>query len=521
MLFGPTAASTRYHRVETDLGDVLGTPGIDAPARLIDDLQRATDCPWSQLVDNDGLFLTCVLEVPPTEPHEGSPATPSGVARTAVDVVLPPARAARTAGAGEPVVAVLQSATGRHEVHQQLLRGAPVLGGTYRLHYGAQSVTLTGRPLGDLAERDPGPWPGVADAEVRRSMREALDLPASAGIELERVVFPTEGRGVWAVKGECVLQDPPADLRIVVRVDDLALLLSYDIACSALFGEASVYPVSPSRTPETVQTLLAALGPQPPDRLRGALFDVGPVRGDGMVSSTRDFRCKPEDPGFDEVSVYAHLQAGARWFAAVLGDELFTEAPFNPLRVFTGDRTVGTSVAMFFPSTGQMRFAGGPRPGTRSADIVFHELTHAITDRICRLNRSASASAKALSEGFADYAAASALDDPRFGDYVLDRPQGARNCADASLRFPEAFDDNDRYDVGAVWAAVLWDIRADVGAAITDSLALHSLYYLTPLSTLEEARAALVKTDRDLFPDADGRGRHEDAINARYDARRA
>jgi hypothetical protein len=252
----------------------------------------------------------------------------------------------------------------------------------------------------------------------------------------------------------------------------------------------------------------------------GARARVAPTRGIAITDAGRDYRIGPADAGFDEVSAYYHAQAAARWFGGTLQPMVFDAHPFQPLKIFTGDRSVRSSVAIYIPETGEIRLGDARRNPARSADIIFHEFTHAVVDRICRLNRSAGRQAKILSEGFADYCASSALDDPRFGDYVQDAPAGARNCSDPTLRFPVAFDDEgEPYRSGAVWAAVLWDIRSVVGAGIADLLALNSLYYLTPNSTIEEALAALIKTDRTLFVGHAGQGRHEDVINEKYSAR--
>jgi hypothetical protein len=505
--------------VKVDLSDVVGSPGLARPASLAEELERELDTPWTQLAETDGLFLIGHLDGTAESAGEaaGAFAASPRTLRQVVDVVLRPGRGTGT----DDVVSVLESPTGRHEVRQQLLRGAPVVGATYVVHHGDRGgLTITGRPLGDLIERDPGPRPSVPDKEVRAAMVAALDLPRRTKIELDLVVFPVDGGGQWAYRGKCVLSNPPADLRIfLAATGDLPLLLCYDVACSALYGEADVYWANPARSPNPRRVLLEDLGPEPADCLTGSMLTVAPHRGVSFTSAGRDYRVGPEIPAFDEVSAYANVQSAARWFARILGPTLFTEHPFRPLKVVTGDRTVRSAVGMYIPQAGEIRLSDARRNPARSADIVFHEFAHAVADRICRINRSAGPEAKILSEGFADYAAASAFDDPRFGDYVMDAPNGARNCSDPGLRFPTSFDGADEpYRSGAVWSAVLWDLRSGLGTEIADALVFNSLSYLTPNCTIEEARAALVKTDRDLFPAAEG-GRHEDAIEEMYRAR--
>ena len=80
---------------------------------------------------------------------------------------------------------------------------------------------------------------------------------------------------------------------------------------------------------------------------------------------------------------------------------------------------------------------------------------------------------------------------------VHDWPRAARNCSDRALRFPNDYT-GDEHDTGAVWAAVLWSIRQQIGAAITDRVVLESLNFLGPGSSFDDARVALHTVDERL-----------------------
>ncbi|MDQ3973523.1 MAG: hypothetical protein M3276_04175 [Actinomycetota bacterium] len=420
----------------------------------------------------------------------------------------------------DDVMLTIESATGTHTVCHQRVRGAEIVGARYRVHRDAGgNVTITGRPLGDVAARDPGSVPAVAPEEAARAARSLFDIPAEIPIGIERAVFPVGDQGVWAFEARFRLDEPIADVRSFLRADDLSLMLSYNVACAGLFGEARVYEINPGRTPEPRVVRLEGLGPEPADRLIGATIDVRPRKGERFVNPLRDWRLEPGYPGFEEASAYYQLAAAIRWCVAVVGRQPFETAPFTPLKVLVGDRA-NSGNALFIPSTGEIVFGGGDsRPTALSADFVFHEFTHALADAICRLNRSAVTQAKGLSEGYADYVAASAFDDPRFGDWVSGMPDGARNCAQSGLRFPPGWK-GEEHALGAVWAAVLWGIRGRVGPEVADLLALESLQFLGPTSTFEDGRAALLKADQQLFPSGTGPGRHQDVIEEEFDARR-
>jgi len=251
------------------------------------------------------------------------------------------------------------------------------------------------------------------------------------------------------------------------------------------------------------------------------VLDVQPRRGRRVSSTTGDYRVPPQSADFNQVSAYYHARRALQWFAEVLGPDVLTRSPFTPLALVTDDPSVRRGqVAVFLPTQGAIAFDRARRNGAHSADIVIHEVAHAVADGVCRLGRSAGGQAKALNEGYADYAACSALDDPRFGDYVKNVAAGARNCADAAVRFPPGFaGPEEPYSTGSAWAALLWDLRTAVGADVTDTVAFNSLSYLDPNCTVTQAVSALLEADHVLFPADDGRGRHADTIDACYRAR--
>jgi hypothetical protein len=104
---------------------------------------------------------------------------------------------------------------------------------------------------------------------------------------------------------------------------------------------------------------------------------------------------------------------------------------------------------------------------------------------------------------------------------VRDEPKGARRCDDKSLRLKaDPQDPQDRYKVGAAWAALLWDFRSLVGPGVADAIAFHSLQFLMPRCTYDTARQALHHADLALFP-ARRNGRHKAQIDQVFNGRLA
>jgi hypothetical protein len=498
---------TRFERVECDLSDVLGTPGTGDPAEAADRIGTALGRSVESVAGAAEWYLRSADGVGAFGPP---PALTIEATSAAVDEILVQSPDASR------IVAEVISPSGVHQVRTQLVDGRRVIGGAYRLHTAPDGqIAVTGNPIGDVAARNPGPRPRRRRATVVEAMRTQLDLP-DVDLSLETVLFPLEGGAVWAYAGRGVLWDDDtlADLRILVRADDLSLLISRDAAPAATWGEGRVFSANPARHQDPIAVALSDLDAAT-DILRGRVVDVSPRSGARPQRPRRDWRVDATTPDFDDVSAYHHLSRAAAWMATIIGPDVFTKPPFTPLSVVTGDRATRAQVGRFLPTRQMVVFGDGDRPGARSADICIHELTHAVVWGTRQIDDVGPVEARGLNEGFADYTQASLLDDPRMGDWVA--PTQMRDCSSPAVRFPA--NPTEPYAVGAAWAAVLWDLRQRVSAGVTDILALNTIFFLEETSTVAAARAALLASDAQLFPADDGQGRHAADIQAAFDAR--
>ena len=385
-----------------------------------------------------------------------------------------------------------------------MLRGRPVVGARFRTVSSPSGSVVLGGPVADLEQRDPGRVPRHSTAAVTHAIRDQLEVPPTAKIDVERVVWPIEGQGVWAYRARVTDGTEPIDLRAYVRGDEeLGLLYAQDVSCSANFGEGRVYRVNPGRDPAPEVVRLAGL-----EGRRGVLktgkLTLVPAVGNAVTNAKRDFRLEPAQGGFEEVSAFHHMANAMQFFGNLLGPDVFNDELFGPLTIRVQDRTVMAQVGAFFPGQKMIRLADRPHPAARSGDICMHEFTHAVVHRIARLDDEfASPIARGLNEGFADYAQATFFNDPRFGDWVRDEPQGARRCDDKTLRLkanPE--DPQDRYKVGAAWAALLWDFRVSVGAgSLMPSRSIRCSSSCRSARTRPLARLCIMPTSR-YFPRA-------------------
>lgn len=494
----------RFNRTNVSLDAVTGAPAVDTT--------RA------------GAFGGAAADRPEARPEslfiagERSPTGGAASSARGIFATLGVAPDSATAPSSLRAASVMRSGGVTHVVLQQQVAGTDVTGASVKIHLGVSGgFVVTGRPVGDLVERRPQDAPKATEDDAGREAARMFDIDPEAIREVKREVFPdADGSGRWTYRVSLLAPEAQADVRAYLDGSTLDLLLSFNVA-SALQGKATVFPVSPGRTPRLRSVRLGGLGPVPGDRLTGRSLTVSPALPPTVSRADRDFRLAATQAGFDEANAYHHLRRMIRYFAGILPRSRMPSPPFSPIRAVVRDVSSPNN-AYYWPSTGELRFGDfGARPTARSADIVYHECAHAVSDSAARLARAPSDSQpRGLSEGYSDYFSNSILDDPRLGDWVA--PAYARDSSNTALRFPPGFVGRE-HDTGAVWAAMLWSIRSQIGQPACDRLVLESLYYLGPQSTFADGRDALVAADRQMNRSATGVGAHESVIAAAWAAR--
>lgn len=501
-----------------DLGDILGSPAIDPP-------QAATDAV--------GAFGRAVSVGPPSALHvvaERASHSPSRtpMTRRAVRERRDEAVRAVSETLGAQAlrdVHVLTSFTGVHTVLQQQVDGCDVVGGRLLVHADGQGpFGISGHPVGDLARRDPGPRPKRTPRKrIDQAIRARLDVAEDVVLESRPVLLPHDGHAEWAWFVRVPVQQPYADVHVFLSADArLEVRLMYPVSVSGFYGEGHAHLGNPLRNPDPVRVCLRDLGEDPAGGLRGARLDVATREGSALVRPDRHFDVTADEAAFDEVAAYHHVSGALEHFARLFRPELFQLSLFQPLQVIVNDPG-SEGNAHFHSRRGEITLGTPTADGAsaaRSADIVLHEVAHAVAHAVCKLPTAPDVETKGIGEGYSDYFACSALDDPRFGDYVKNDPAGARNCAKPDLRMDADDRRKEKYATGEAWANVLWGIRADLGAGITDVIAAESLYYAQTMVTADEFASAVLTADAKLFPTGDStRGRHADLIEQEVTAR--
>jgi hypothetical protein len=405
------------------------------------------------------------------------------------------------AGRAEPdfrVVSHASSRSGRTLTLQQQAEGRDVVGATVKVHFGRSGdFVLTGRALSNLRLRSPRASVRTTAEAAGAAAAGALDLPRESVHAVELQSFPVaDDEATWVWRVSLVSDEPVADVRAYLDATTLELTLSYNIA-SAVSAPANVYPRNPKASP-AIQRQLIELDQGPPFRLAGARLVVTPSRVPPLLRPVPDLLVRETDLEFDEPNAYYHLRRGLRYFTALKGRRRpFASPPFRPVSAIVRHRPSRNN-SFYVPDTGQLLFGSfDVGSSALSAEMLYHELGHAISDNASKLSRGlAGSQSRGLSEGYSDYFADSALDNPWMCDWVA--PAFARNAADPGLRFAAGFTGLE-HDTGAVWSAVLWGIRSRIGQADADRIAFESLYLVGPGSTFEDGRRALHSANKELF----------------------
>lgn len=247
---------------------------------------------------------------------------------------------------------------------------------------------------------------------------------------------------------------------------------------------------------------------------------------------------------FDDVNAYYHIDRFAHTYwvntlgvdinyqvhvaTHVLGDGAFADWKRNLVKFQVG--------ALFM------------RNAALEDDILYHEYTHIVTGNLgFEVSIESDTETFALNEAYADYFSASFTDDPRVGEWLNTCPPrlecvgppddeemrrldtdptawnwnrgnpsdtlkygvctrfhvGDTKCKISWLNF------SDQYVWSMIWSGALWDVRTELGAAITDRLVLTGLLFAHDTNlTFAEALEGLLLADQQLY-----NGQHQAMLN--------
>ena len=212
---------------------------------------------------------------------------------------------------------------------------------------------------------------------------------------------------------------------------------------------------------------------------------------------TLAFNYLRDDPRFEEVMVYYHIDAVGRYLKGLGFD--FVDNWQISANVHFGMTRAG----FYDDSDGSINFGDAGVDVAEDAEVIVHEYGHAILDRqVPNINKGEGG---AIHEGFSDFLAASffsAVSDG-FSDSIVfewagsDDPEIFTRSVNGSKRYPRDIVGEPHAD-GEIWSAALWEIFEAMGRDASIRLVVESHFFLSPDAEFVDGASAILMADQEL-----------------------
>ena len=441
-------------------------------------------------------------------------------------------------------IQVQRSRNAEHLHFQQVYSGIPIYRGIVSLHIqDGRIVMYTGHYHPPAAFSNLALQPSLSESQAEGIALQRLGgtsfVSLRGDIQIARYIYPSAtGQYHLAYQVKLPAAVPLGDWELIIDAHTGQVLGQHNRLMHAepieggVDGTASIYEENPLTTRVPVDAILPYLDES--GFLRGDFIDVLTYDGTTGVrvdsrqfdsflkhnafSPDYDFHYEPDDPRFDEANVYFHINRIHDYFKEAFD---FTERD-SPLTVIVGypgfneqNRRVldgPMDNAFFSPfkqrlaiGSGTGRANGGLNNLARDADVLYHEYTHAVIDRITLLGQVPDDFGDAMNEGYADYFASSFFNDPDMGEWSVNRQSGMRNL-NHSNRFPDNIYQPgtgaiEAHYTGLIWGGACWELRETIGQQVADQIVFNSLYFLPKdgSANFQIGLTALLQADESVF----------------------
>jgi Zn-dependent metalloprotease len=423
---------------------------------------------------------------------------------------------------------IIESAGARHVILQQRLNKLPVYRAYVTVHMSRNgSVYLVKNRAVPAELALPAAEFKVPVATAKnRALRTVRKGGAASVVTVESMWFPLKSKLRPAYRVRIRRKKPRQDWLIFVDGATGRILRKYDNLAAAtaiahvfdpnpvvalggpaeLMRNGRLRPVPAAAYKRVTLRDIKAGG-----RLDGPRVTTRPTRR-RVNKPDRQFKFTSDQQAFEEVMVYFHIDRAIRYLERI--GYRGSRAIFRrPMPVDANGTEEDNS--WYSPHDTSLTFGLGGVDDAEDAEIILHELGHAIQDAICP-GFGQSLEAAAMGEGFGDYFAASffaALKRPAYRESVgtwdgikddTHDPPCVRRV-DEEMTY-EVFDHSDGADEhinGQIWSAALWDIWTGLGRSVADRIIVESHFQLDGFTTFARGARAIIDADRNLY-----RGRH-------------
>jgi zinc metalloprotease ZmpB len=217
--------------------------------------------------------------------------------------------------------------------------------------------------------------------------------------------------------------------------------------------------------------------------LRGDYANIVSETGDPAFSPTNEFHYRRNDDRFEQVMAYYWVTEAQKYIQSLgFGTTL---RPINRESQDIRINQWGADNSFSWDKKDMMKFGKGGVDDAEDAEVILHELGHAIQDsQQDPFGYGFGFEARSIGEGFADYWAVTVADvlaptpDPACVadwdsvSYTSTTPHCLRRV-DLNLHYPENINPNSVHATGRIWSRALWDIRKALGHIRADTVILE------------------------------------------------
>ncbi len=204
------------------------------------------------------------------------------------------------------------------------------------------------------------------------------------------------------------------------------------------------------------------------------------------LAEKNQFRYTSEDPRFSQVQAFYFATESLKWFSKQWGFELPFRLEVETQKGFPQK----TNTAFYFQH--KIRLGDGDDQTYAriplDPSIVLHESVHAVVEAVAGLPYEGEGGS--LNEAFADYFAATQLDNPRMGEASYRKEAFKRSLQNDGKKDQK---NGGLYHDSLLVSGWLWNIRTVLGEEVGNRIAWKTLMRLTPESDFENFREELFK----------------------------
>lgn len=414
------------------------------------------------------------------------------------------------------------SLTGVHLTYRQVYAGLPVFGGELTVHLDKSNAV-------QLVTQDLLPIKNLPQLNAPQKSERAVSAALAATGTLQPASTPTAEAGIvvdggtpfaiWRVRYMDNVQS--ADWDVMVDAQTFRVRTVRNDA-RYLDGTGMVYETNPvqktgianltdssnadSTTLTNARELVTLQGLDSSGNLTGTYVRTVVPSGTTRASSaTRNFNYTRSQTAFEETMCYYHIDKIERYLQS-LG---YTN--INNRQVVANVNTSTQDNAFYSPGTKQVTFGSGGVDDAEDADVIWHEMGHAIQDAQVSGFGSSNQSG-AMGEGFGDYWAGShdaevgGPNSPAWDVYCGKWDAVAYNpgtpaylrVLNSTKHYPENFV-NEVHDDGEMWSASLWQVRGIVGKARADKMIIESHFAVPTTGTFADGANAVLAANQALY----------------------